>query len=239
MLLSQVYTLLVLLVGLAYAGELNVERDMCVAATKGHQDGQYVGSSFLDLEKKEKVTDEEMVKIAHEGSLEMRSSRDSTPVAKRPPVKTAIEVDNQIYLASSMKGDYSFIYEYKKNENGGKSGDGTIRKGVPKEIADALGDARSAGAGECRNNVQHKNDASSGELMANYTYLLKNSGQSLKDKKPKRTMIRRRSGRRRSRGRRRRNQKRMTRRMTRIARREERRPVLGPHKSTMAWRFSD
>lgn len=32
---------------------------------------------------------------------------------------------------------------------------------------------------------------------------------------------------------------RMTRRMTRLARREERRPVLGPHKSTMAWRFSD
>lgn len=83
---------------------------------------------------------------------------------------------------------YSFIYDFKAKDKGGKVGNGSVRKSVPKEIADALGDAHSTGSSEDRNNVQHKNDASCGELMASYTYLLKNSGQSLKNKKPKRTI---------------------------------------------------
>lgn len=189
MMLSQFYTILPLLVSLALAGDLNVKRDMSVAATEGYKDGQYVWTSILDLEKKEKATDEEMVKIVHDGSKEMRESWDSSiPKNKQPSIMTAMEIDNQIYMASSMKGDYSFIYEYKTKDKGGKVGDGTIRKGVPKEIADALKDAQSTGSSEDRNNVQHRNDASCGELMASYTYLLKNHGQSLKNKKPKRTI---------------------------------------------------
>lgn len=63
MMLSQFYTILPLLVSLALAGDLNVKRDMSVAATEGYKDGQYVWTSILDLEKKEKATDEEMVKM--------------------------------------------------------------------------------------------------------------------------------------------------------------------------------
>lgn len=32
-----------------------------------------------------------------------------------------------------MKGDYSFIYDFKTKDKGGKVGNGSIRKGVPKE----------------------------------------------------------------------------------------------------------
>lgn len=129
-----------------------------------------------------------MVKIAHEASKDMQVDFGSVPEAKQPSIMTAMEIENQIYLASSMKGDYSFIYGFKTKDKGGKVSNGSIRKGVPKEIANALGDAQSTGNGEDQNNVQHKNDASCGELMASYTYLLKNSGQSLKNKKPKQTI---------------------------------------------------
>lgn len=183
--LSQFYAILPLLTSLVLAGELQIKQDTSVSATKGHKDGQYVWTSIADLEKKDKISDGELMKIAHEASLEMRSSWDSAPKAKRPSVMTVMEIDNQLYMASSMKGDYSFIYEYKTNNGGGHTADGTVRKSVPKEIAEALGNAKS---GSNRNNVQHKNDASCGELMASYTYLLKNSGQSLKSKKPKRTI---------------------------------------------------
>lgn len=188
MIFPKICTILPLLVSLALAGDLNVKRDMSVAATKGYKDGQFVWTSIVDLEKKEKVLPEEMVKIAHEASKEMQADFGSVPEAKQPSIMTAMEIDNRIYLASSMKGDYSFIYDFKTKDKGGKVGNGSIRKGVPKEIADALGDAQSTGSGEDRNNVQHKNDASCGELMASYTYLLKNSGQSLKNKKPKQTI---------------------------------------------------
>ncbi|OJJ37794.1 hypothetical protein ASPWEDRAFT_39532 [Aspergillus wentii DTO 134E9] len=199
--LPKFYTLLPLLVSLALAGDLKVQRDKSVEATHGHKDGQYVWSSIVDVDfglketdakKKEEELNGKMVKIAHEASKEMRDDfshiLSSVPKDKRPSIMTAIEVDNQVYLASSMKGDYSFIYEYKTKDKGGKVGDGTIRKSVPKEIATALGGARAAGAAQHRNNVQHQNDASCGELMASYTWLLKNHGKSLKDKKPKRTI---------------------------------------------------
>lgn len=71
MMLSQIYMILPLLVSLALAGDLNVKRDMSVAATRGYKDDQFVWTSILDLEKKEKVSDGEMVKIAHDASKEM------------------------------------------------------------------------------------------------------------------------------------------------------------------------
>lgn len=91
---------------------------------------------------------------------------------------TVLEIDNQVYQASLMKGDYSFIYDYKMKDKGGKVGNGSIRKGVPEEIADALGDSQLTGSSENWNNIQHKNDASCGELMASYTYLLKKWAES-------------------------------------------------------------
>lgn len=188
MMLSQLYTILPLLASLALAGDLQIKQDTSVARTKGHDDGQWVWSSIADLEKKDKISDDEMIKVAHEASLEMRSSWGSVPKSRKPSVMTVMEIDNQLYMASSMKGDYSFIYEYKNKNKEQQPAEGAIRKSVPKEIADVLGDAKSAGNSESRNNAQHKNDASCGELIASYTYLLKNSGQSLKDKKPKRTV---------------------------------------------------
>lgn len=100
---------------------------------------------------------------------------------------TALRVGEQIYLASSMKGDYSFIYEYKIQDKNGKSGNGQISNSVPSEIKDALEEARCEAGDEnpARTNVQHKNDASCGELMASYTYLLKNNNIGLRNKQPK------------------------------------------------------
>lgn len=91
---------------------------------------------------------------------------------------TVLEIDNQVYQASLMKGDYSFIYDYKMKDKGGKVGNGSIRKGVPEEIADALGGSQLTGSSENWNNIQHKNDSSCGELMASYTYLLKKWAES-------------------------------------------------------------
>ena len=104
---------------------------------------------------------------------------------------TALRVGEQIYLASSIKGDYSFIYENNKQGKGGKNGEGEIRNSVPSEIKDALEEARCAAGDEnpARTNVQHKNDASCGELMASYTYLLKNSNKGLRHKHPKPQVI--------------------------------------------------
>lgn len=84
---------------------------------------------------------------------------------------TALRVDEHIYLASSIKGDYSFIYENNKQGKNGKNGNGEVRNSVSSEIKNALEEARCEAGDEnhARTNVQHKNDASCGELMASYT----------------------------------------------------------------------
>lgn len=136
----------------------------------------------------EAISNEQIVAVAHKAGEEMRETwnREIKP-HRRPSVMTALQVGEQIYLASSMKGEYSFIYEYKIKDKNGKTGNGQFRNSVPSEIKDALEEARCEAGDEspARTNVQHKNDASCGELMASYTYLLKNGNIGLRNKQPK------------------------------------------------------
>lgn len=162
---------------------LDVKRDMFVAGnagTKGQKDSQFFGAQSSRLERstmpKEVISDEQIVAVAHKASEEMRGTwtKDSR-ANNRPSVMTALRVGEQIYLVSSIKCDYSFIYENNKQGKNGKYGNGEIRNSVSSEIKNALEEARCEAGDEnhARTNVQHKNDASCGELMASYTYLLK------------------------------------------------------------------
>lgn len=185
MLRPRLFTLLRLISGLVLAGDLNIKRDMTVAATKGHKDGQHIWSSILELEKKSGNQGVSRRKWCASYTTPARrcaapgTSRSRT--TKRPSIMTSIKVNNEIYFASSMKGNYYFIYEYKTKDKGGKVGDEAIRKSVPHEIAQTLGNAKSAESGQRRNNEQPNNDASCGELMTSYSWLLQNHGKSLKN----------------------------------------------------------
>ena len=205
--LSKFWLLLFLIVGLVFADDttnecedkrpsLDVKRDMSIAGTKGQKDEQFLWSSIITVDKendaKEAISDEQIVAVAHKASEEMRGTwTKDIKEDRRPSVMTALRVGEQIYLASSIKGDYSFIYEYNKNGKNGKNGNGEIRNSVPSEIKDALEEAKCEAGGEnpARTNVQHKHDASCGELMASYTYLLKNSNRELRHKQPKPQII--------------------------------------------------
>lgn len=138
--LSKFWMLLFLIVGLVFADDttneceekrpsLNVKRDMSVAGTKGQKDSQFFWSSIVTVGKKndakEVISDEQIVAVAHKASEEMRETWDGKiREDKRPSVMTALRVGEQIYLASSIKGDYSFIYENNKQGKNGKNGNG-------------------------------------------------------------------------------------------------------------------
>ncbi|KAE8415263.1 hypothetical protein BDV36DRAFT_226413 [Aspergillus pseudocaelatus] len=190
MITHKVLTLLFLVFTLVSA-ELNlgIKEDMSVRLGKTKKGGndndgdrQYVWSSIVklnkDKEEKKVITDSQMIALVHHASDEMNADADfkAAPAALQPSVMTALLVGDEVYLASSMKGDYSFIYEHNaKPKKGKKAGTGEIRAHVPEEIKTALGKAKEPP----RENDQHKNDASCGEVMASYTYLLKNHGAKL------------------------------------------------------------
>ncbi|KAE8374902.1 hypothetical protein BDV26DRAFT_295506, partial [Aspergillus bertholletiae] len=197
MITHKVLTLLFLVFALAFA-ELNlgIKEDMSVrggTSRKGGKDNdgdrQFVWSSVIKLNKekdaKEVITDSQMIALVHHASDEMHADANfkKTPANLQPSVMTALLVGDEVYLASSMKGDYSFIYEYNAKPKKGKTpGTGGIRDHVPEEIKTALKGAASSEKEKepPRGNDQHKNDASCGEVMASYTYLLKNHGAKLK-----------------------------------------------------------
>lgn len=205
--LSKFWILLFLIVGLVFADDtanecedkrpsLDVKRDMSVAGTPGKGDNQFLWSSIVTMGKendaKDAISDEQIVAVAHKASEEMRETwTKGIKPGRRPSVMTALRVGEEIYLASSIKGDYSFIYENNKQGKNEHNGNGEIRNSVPNEIKDALEEARCQAGDEtpARTNVQHKNDASCGELMASYTYLLKNSNKGLRHKQPKPQVI--------------------------------------------------
>ncbi|KAE8140926.1 hypothetical protein BDV38DRAFT_279899 [Aspergillus pseudotamarii] len=190
MITHKALTLLFLVFALAFA-ELNlgIKEDMSVRLGKTKTGGkdndgdrQYVWSSIVKLNKdkeaKEVITDSQMIALVHHASDEMNADADfkGAPAGLQPSVMTALLVGDEVYLASSMKGDYSFIYEHNaKPKKGKKAGTGEVRAHVPEEIKTALGKAKEPP----RENDQHKNDASCGEVMASYTYLLKNHGAKL------------------------------------------------------------
>ena len=207
MILTKFWILLFLIIGLVFADDtanecedkrpsLDVKRDMSIAGKPGQEDQQFLWSSIVTVGKendaKEAISDEQIVAVAHKASEEMRETwTQGINLDRRPSVMTALRVGDQIYLASSIRGDYSLIYEYNMKGKNGKNGKGEIRNSVPSEIKDALEEARCEANDEspARTNVQHKNDASCGELMASYTYLLKNSNKGLRHKQPKPQVI--------------------------------------------------
>ncbi|GAB1205337.1 hypothetical protein APSETT445_004011 [Aspergillus pseudonomiae] len=193
MITHKVLTLLFVLFALALAElsapDLGIKQDMSVRLgehkTGGNEkdgDRQWVWSSVIKLNKdkeaKEVITDSQMIALVHHASDQMHADENykKTNAKLQPSVMSALLVGDEVYLASSMKGDYSFIYEYNaKPKKGKKAGTGEVRAHVPQEIKTALGTAKEPP----RENDQHKNDASCGEVMASYTYLLKNHGAKL------------------------------------------------------------
>lgn len=79
---------------------------------------------------------------------------------------TALQVGKQVYLAPSAKGQYSLVYQDRLNSRTHYPGTGELRSSAPDEIREALQGARDSNKDTSRKNIQHRNDAACGEVMA-------------------------------------------------------------------------
>ena len=218
MILPNFLFFLTFLLGLVSAVELKVERDKSVQGPnekktkegKGHEKvsepgyNQFLWSQVLTFDKG--TPDEsQLAGLAKKAHEMMRNDwphqKDMQDNKMKPMVMTALQIDKEVYLASSMKGDYPYTYRHRTvGKPGVGSNSGTVREYVPHELKGALKDTQGAqkaddvknGRNKDKNgnmvedkNNQHKNDAQCGEVFATWTYLLKNAGKKLKGHTPK------------------------------------------------------
>lgn len=200
MMIPRFLLFLLLIIGLAFAADTAQNEDGCSESDKDDLQVQqdrpalykpgyqlYLWSSIITLEKE--PDEGELVAIAHKASQEMQVTIGGAPKKKHPTVMTALQVGKEVYLASSATGDYSPIYEDRQNSREKYPGSGNLRSSVPAEIKEALEESKESNNKDTsRQNIQHKNDASCGEAMASYTYLVNNNMKGLKGKtnpKPK------------------------------------------------------
>lgn len=98
-----------------------------------------------------------------------------------PAVLTALAVDNQVFLSSSLRGD-KYIYPKEKSV---PFGDNVNKVPHSKQLRDALTDCMNAAAGGVEDKQeQHRAKANCGEVMVVYEWLMAHEGKDLRNKNP-------------------------------------------------------
>lgn len=206
------FTLLYLVIGLVYASNvteqvkrndehpqhpLEIRQDMSVAVPE--YGNQNLWSGFATFAQDVKLEKEYIAAFAQKASKLMREDWDKRKIGsdKRPSIMTALQVDNQIFFASSMKSKSGtpFIYKEKttlKGNSQNPKADGSINDYVPGELKSALKEVQKNGPSRNEPNQQHRFDASCGEVMSTYAWLLKHGGPKgtgLKNRKPQPNIV--------------------------------------------------
>lgn len=178
-------TLLVTLVAAADLG-IQLDEDLAPKIKDGKRKGSgwYLFSSYVDMKKA--PSHEQLVKMAEDAGKEVTNvaKQKKVPNFMIPPVMTALAVDNQVFLASSLKGD-KYVYK-SKNKQVVTFSDHIKDVDEAKQLRDAMETCmRNAADGDETKLKQHRAKGNCGEVMDAYTWLLVHGGKQLKNKTPK------------------------------------------------------
>lgn len=185
---SSILFVFTLLLAIVSAGQFGIKLDENLAPTKNGKhrgtDGWYLWSSYIEVKKT--PTKGQLANMVNDAFAEIGPARKQEGVGSRfePKVMAALAVDNEVFFASSMKADGSYVYKDDCEQDKSQFRANLLEVPDAKQLQGTIEQCMNDAKEESKNPV-HQNSAKCGEISATYAWLLKHKGAQLRNKNPK------------------------------------------------------